>query len=254
MKTIAFSLQKGGVGKTSLSVSTAVELAKNGRTIIIDCDPQGNASSWLLTTAPKWELASVLFGKATVQEAIVKTPTENLFLDILPTFGLGGELKVYGENQAANEPFIFCDLSEQLAALGYDFCILDLSPGMGRLERAALVSADEVITPMTPEEFSLDGIQIFTNELAKIIKAMKRGPTHKKIIVNSYNKTIAQHNDIVRRVQDELTAYDRYIIPVDPAFRKAQAEHVPIQELKKEHGAKTETIAELSRIGAEIWR
>ena len=62
MKTISFALQKGGVGKTSISVSTAAELAKYGKTLLIDADPQGNASGWLISEL-EYELADVLLNK-----------------------------------------------------------------------------------------------------------------------------------------------------------------------------------------------
>lgn len=250
MKTIACSLQKGGVGKTSLSGSLAVELAGRGRTILLDLDPQGNASSWFLTEAPRYELAAVLFGRVEAKDAIVPTGTPGL--DILPTFGLEGELKLFGENQLANEPFIFCDLAEELARLGYAFAVLDLSPGMGRLERSALISADEVLTPMTPEAFSLDGIEIFRAELAKTSKAMRRGPKHERIIVNAYDARIGQHKEIMGKAR-ELEGFELYSFPVDPAFRKAQAAHIPIQALDREHAPKPETLAELARLGGAIW-
>ncbi len=251
MKTIAFHLQKGGVGKTSLSASIAVELAKEGRTVLLDLDPQGNASSWLTLQPPKWELANVLFGKVAVSEAI--SPTAIKDLDILPTFGLDGELKVFGENQLANEPFILCDLIEELAKLGYDYAVLDLSPGMGRLERSALIAADEVVTPMTPEAFSLDGIEIFAAELAKVRKAMRRGPEHKKIVVNAYDGRIRQHGVIMEKAR-ELKGFELYTIPVDPAFRKAQAENTAVQSLSKAEAAKPETLAEIGKLGAALCR
>lgn len=249
IKTIAFHLQKGGTGKTSLSVTTAFELAKRGRTVLLDLDPQGNASSWILTESPKYELAAVLYGRVDITATVAPTITHNL--DIMPTFGLDGELKMYGENQLANEPFILCDLMESLAALGYDFAVLDLSPGMGRLERAALIAADEAITPMTPEAFSLDGIEIFSNELAKTKRAMKRGPVHDRIIVNAYDARIAQHKIILEKAQG-IRGYELFTVPVDPAFRKAQAANIPLQALPKHDAAKAETLTELARIGDAV--
>ena len=60
-KTIAFHLQKGGVGKTTISGTLACQSALDGyRTLAIDCDPQGNLSSWFLSEPPKYELADVL--------------------------------------------------------------------------------------------------------------------------------------------------------------------------------------------------
>jgi len=248
--TTAFHLQKGGVGKTSLSGTVATECSQKAKTILLDCDPQGNASSWLALHAPRWELASVLLGKVEIPEAI--TPSVVTGLDLLPTFGLDGELKLYGESQLSNEPFIFCDLIDELKTLGYEYVILDLSPGMGRLERAVLISADEVITPMTPEAFSLDGIEIFRAELEKTSKAMRRGPQHKKIVINAFDERIGQHIAIADNARKGLSNFELFTIPVDPAFRKAQASHLALQALQKKDAAKAVTLAEIRRIGDAI--
>ena len=63
MKTYTFAIQKGGTGKTSVSVSVAVELAKFGRTILIDADPQGNTTDWMNLPSLQYELSDVLSDK-----------------------------------------------------------------------------------------------------------------------------------------------------------------------------------------------
>ena len=134
-KTIAFHLQKGGVGKTTISGTLACQSAIGGHnTLIIDCDPQGNLSSWFLMQPPKFELSDVLQGRCFIGDAIVKAPgLENL--SILPTFGIGGTLKNYSETKLAEEPFVIQDLVKDVSE-DYDHIILDLSPGLGRLERS----------------------------------------------------------------------------------------------------------------------
>ncbi len=169
-KTISFHLQKGGVGKTTISGTLACQSALDGyRTLLIDVDPQGNASSWFLKEAPLFfELADVVQGKCYIHDAIIPIPQiQNMSL--LPTFGIGGTLKLYAETKLAEEPFVLQDLVHEVSE-SFDRIILDLSPGLGRLERAALISSNEVITPMTPEVFSLDGLEIFIDELAKLKK------------------------------------------------------------------------------------
>lgn len=246
MKTIAFHLQKGGVGKTSLSAAVAYELAKKGRAVLIDIDPQGNLSSWLAIMQPRHELANVLLGKANVEDAI--TPTVVKGLDLLATFGLAGELKVYAENGLGAEPFIICDLMERIEAMGYEYAIMDLSPGAGRLERAAIIAANEVVAPMLAEEFSIDGIAIFNHDLAATMKAMRRAPEFKRIIINAFDARIGQHKAIAKQAQDSLRM-EFFTVPVDPAFMKAQAAHTAVQDLPKKAAAKPETLAELKRIG-----
>lgn len=83
MRQLAFHIQKGGVGKTTLSGNIARLLSQNQKVAIIDCDPQGNTSSWFLKEAPAHELADVLQGSIEVRDALVDI-TENL--SILPTF------------------------------------------------------------------------------------------------------------------------------------------------------------------------
>ena len=89
MKITTFAIQKGGTGKTSLSVSTAVELAKIGRTIIIDADPQGNTTTWLGIENLQYELSDLLtkedYTAEDINKTIQTTPVENLF--IIPTAG-----------------------------------------------------------------------------------------------------------------------------------------------------------------------
>lgn len=165
MKQLAFHIQKGGVGKTTLSGNIAWLLSQTQKVALIDCDPQGNISSWFLKEAPPHELADVLQGSVEVSEALVDI-TDNL--SILPTFSLDGVLKQYAETRLNDEPFIFEELGEELNDLGYDTVIYDLSPGMSRLEKSVLIAMDEVIVPLTPEYFSVDGITIFNNELQKL--------------------------------------------------------------------------------------
>lgn len=251
-KTVAFYLQKGGVGKTTISGSLACQSALGGaNTLIIDCDPQGNVSSWFLTDPPKYELADVLQGNCYVYDAVVPVPTvDNLC--ILPTFGIGGSLKNYSETKLAEEPFVLQDLMTEVSSK-FDHIILDLSPGLGRLERAALIASDEIVTPMTPEVFSLDGLEIFIAELAKIRKNMRSSVKHNKIIINSFDERIRQHRDIFAAAESS-GRFKVFKIPVDPLFRKSQeANKVPQIYKVRGRGLKPATAQALKELDYNIW-
>ena len=245
MKTVAFHLQKGGVGKTTLSGTVAAQAATVGRTLLVDCDPQGSVSSWFLKDV-KQELSDVLNGNEYTHGAICNI-SENF--DILPTVGLDGGLKLYGEAKLCHEPFVFCDLMDTIKELQYEFVIADLSPGMGMLEKAILIACDEVVTPMTPEVFSLDGILIFANQLQKLGKTMKRAPKHSIVVVNAFDGRIRQHCEI-EKITRELE-YKVIMIPVDPVFRKSQAAKTTPQKFG---GMKLLTEEAIKTIGDLLWQ
>ncbi len=252
-KTVAFHLQKGGVGKTTISGALACQSALNGHdTLIIDCDPQGNTSSWFLVDPPKYELADVLQGKCFVFDAIV--PVSGLeHLNVLPTFGIGGSLKIYSETKLADEPYVLEDLVKEVSDK-FEHIVLDLSPGLGRLERSCLIASDEIVTPMTPEIFSLDGLEIFIDELARLKKNMRSNVKHNKIIINSFDGRIRQHRDIYDAAESS-GRFKVFRIPVDPLFRKAQeANSIPQTYKVNGRGLKTATVQALTELDTNIWR
>lgn len=244
MKKVAFHIQKGGVGKTTISGNVAFSVSRDKKTIYIDTDPQGNASSWLLTAAPQYELSDILNGTVSALDAIVKIDDN---FHIIPTFAIDGKLKDYAETKLFREPFIFDDLCGELDRAGYEIAIFDLSPGMSQLERAVIAAVDEVITPLTPEYFSLDGIEIFRNELDKLNKAMRKNVRHEKIVCNGLNRSFSAHNDIYREF--ESLKYKLFTIPQDRKIADAQLFHKSIFEYNPE----SKSIPELKRLAGEIW-
>jgi chromosome partitioning protein len=240
---------KGGVGKTSLSVSLAAELAKSAKTVLLDLDPQANTTAW---TAPdgeelKHELADVLQGKAEARTAII--PTETAGLSLLPTFGIAGELKGYIEN--AGELQInkaVKNLIADIARQGFQFCVIDLSPAFGKLERAALLAASETITPILADRFSLDGLQAIAENLTELRSLVDRPiAEYKRLVINGIDGRIKRHAEITAKIK-ATTAQTVYTIPIDQVFFRAQTASRTIQTMD----AKPETLNEIARLANDI--
>ena len=135
MRVVAVHNAKGGVGKTTLATNVAYLASRTQRTILIDADPQGNASSYFIKAKDyRYELSDVLSsdGAVSVQNAIIKVDGE---LHMLATRGLAGGLKNYGETKLIQEPLVFDDLNGILRDLGFELVVYDLSPGLSQLER-----------------------------------------------------------------------------------------------------------------------
>jgi chromosome partitioning protein len=249
MKTIAFANMKGGVGKSSLAGAVAVELARGGDTLLIDSDSQASLSGWLAPAAIRAELADVLLEKTAAADAITRTAWTGLFM--LPSFGLGGELNVFAETQAGRKRDCIRKVARTAAALGYRYCVLDMRPDFGPLERAALLAADEVIVPLTPEAFAASGLEIFSERLKSLrADAETDKPYFSRIVVNGIDGRVKLHAVNVAKMKAAAgEAFVFYEIPVDPCFRTAQTAGLAIQDLAN---TKKKTLNEIRRLARAI--
>lgn len=251
MKTITFALQKGGTGKTSISTSIAVELASMGKkTLLIDCDPQGNATSWILDSDVSigMELSDVLMEKCSPEEALMKTKVENLFL--IPTASLGGTLRLYQKTLAVEQPFAIKHLIKSFTSFSFDFAIIDTSPSFGALEEASFLASSEALAVLNIDEFSKDGLIIFLDNLNKLKRRYDSDlPVVNKIILNGKDNRLMQQDHIVKQISTSLPNCQIFIVPVEQSFKKAQTIHHPIQALQ---GVKKETLSVISEITKSI--
>ncbi len=243
MKSIAFSIQKGGQGKTSLSGNIAHIISENSKILLVDGDPQASLSSWLLNKNPEYELSDVLQGKTILSESIIQL-NENLF--ILPTFGVGGNLRIYADNRLDEEPYIFDELRDEAEKLKFNFIVYDLSPAIGRLERSIILGSDEVITPLTPEFLSLDGIEIFTDFLERVRKGFKRIIKHEKIVINLMNEQYRRHK--IYREKIKSLNYEIFEIRQDKNIPESQMFHKSLMDFEP----RSRVIPELKRLATAL--
>ena len=225
MKCIAFHIEKGGTGKTTICGNVGFALKDHGRTLLIDGDPQANLSSWYLTEGFEYELADVLQNRVSIEKAVLEI-RKGLYL--LPSFAIGGSLKSWSETSLINKPYAFLELTEKLGKLGFDYALFDLGPGISVLERSVLAVMDEIVPVVAAEYFSADGIEIFEHVLEELRRDRRATFSADKMIVNRLNRRYALH-----RVYHELIAKKRYkLFPVgqSTAISDCVTEHVSVFE------------------------
>lgn len=247
MKTIAFNLQKGGTGKTTLAVQAAENLAQSGKTCLVDFDPQGSATDHYTAAEYDHELADYFIdGNISVHDIILHNP--DFDFDILPTARRGNLADIKGKITAG----MIADLLKDLAAIGYKYCVLDTPPEMGSYIGAILANVNEVITPILPANFSINGIKIF---IETVDKAKKENPGlhFDKIILNNYNRSKAKDIYFLENLPAFFSTFKIYNVPTSTKWDLAQSAHKPLYRPQEQTPRGLEsTTQELSRLADDI--
>jgi len=201
-KIISFANQKGGVGKTTtcLNVASYMALMKQ-KVLIIDCDPQGNATSGLGITKTQEQnsIYNVIVGVVDIKDAILHTKVENL--DIIPAnidlAGVEVEL-VYMESRENVLKRLLAKIKDE-----YDFICIDCPPSLGLLTINALTTSNSVLIPIQCEFFALEGLSQLMNTIRLVKK--KLNPT---IDIEGVVLTMRdQRSNLGQQVADEIRKF-----------------------------------------------
>lgn len=225
MKVLASWIQKGGTGKSTLTGNLSYFLKERGKTLIVDADPQGNLSGWLHPEPFKNELADILKGNINLPEAVLNLRPG---LDMIGTFAIGGGLKNWAETTLPSRPFAFHDLREQMEKAGYDYVILDMSPGISILERSIIAVCDEVLPVVKPEYFAVDGLEVFSITLDSIRKELRSKVITPRIVINAINMSFGVHKAYYEEVKK--LPFDVFTIGQTTKATEAQTAHKFLSE------------------------
>ena len=220
-KVVSFSNQKGGVGKTTSCVNISAQIANKGKKVLmIDMDPQGNATSGLGLQKSKIKntIYDVIIGRCEIENAIIKTKFKNLSVIPANIDLAGAELELHELDETVNFTKIALDSIKD----EYDYIFIDCPPSLGMLTVKALSISDGVVIPMQCEFYSLEGMSQLLNTVKKIKTLYNPALQVVGILLTMYNGRLTLTSQVI----NELKKYysDKlFKVPISRTVRISEA-------------------------------
>ncbi len=201
-RIVAVANQKGGVGKTTTAINLAASVASRGhRVLLVDFDPQGNASSGVGYPRDRIEhsIYDALTGDVALADVIKPTEISTLFVAPATTDLVGAEIELISAERRERV------LADALAAVApaYDYVVIDCPPSLGLLTLNALVAADGVVVPMQAEYFALEGLSALTSTIEKIRSVYNPHLTIDGVLFTMFDGRLS----VANQVRDEVARF-----------------------------------------------
>jgi len=225
---ISIANQKGGVGKTTTAINLSASLAAAEKAcLLIDCDPQGNATTGLGIDSSGLEegLYDLLLRESSEQAVITKTSLPKLHMIGATTNLVGAEVEMFS---LSDKEFRLRSSVANLKNM-YDYVFLDCPPSLGFLTVNALTAADSVLIPLQCEYFALEGL----SQLLKTVKAVKQGLNPSLRLAGILLTMYDSRNNLSQQVAEEVRAHFgdsvfRNVIPRNVRLSEAPSHGQPI--------------------------
>lgn len=220
-KVVSFSNQKGGVGKTTSCVNLAAQIANKGKKVLlVDMDPQGNATSGLGISKAKIRktIYEVIIGQCDIKDAMIKTAFKNLWIVPATIELAGAELELH----ELDESLDFAKIAFDSVKEDFDYIFIDCPPSLGMLTVKALSVSDGVVIPMQCEFYSLEGMSQLFNTIKKIRQLFNPTLQVVGILLTMYNGRLTLTGQVVAELK-KYYADQLFRVPISRTVRLSEA-------------------------------